>query len=234
MRRSVWLPGLAAILLLPACLPIWRPGAAAEAEAEERLVMGVAALRAGDWAAGGEELAAVYTHWADRPLGRQALLALAAGALDPRNPERRPAAAAELAGRYLALPEVPYWSVPLAEALYLLGLELAQPVPAAAARPPLALSAAVATTPAQVRRERAAAFREWRRDAAGLPDLPVLERATVADRLRAAEAARAGLQERVGELEQRAAAAARELAARERELAATRQELDRIRRTLRP
>jgi outer membrane murein-binding lipoprotein Lpp len=236
MMRRAWLPGLAATLLLPACLPIWRAGAVAEAEAEERLVMGVASLAAGDWAAGGEELAGVYTYWADRALGRQALLTLAAGALDPRNPERRPALTVELAGRYLTHAEAPYWSVPIAEALYLVALELADAVPAPAGEPPLllALAGAPATTPLAERRERAEAFRVVRRDAVRLAELPTLTGPTVAARLQQAESATAGLAARVDELEQRASSAERELAARERELAATRQELDRIRRTLRP
>jgi hypothetical protein len=235
MMRRVWLACLAATLLLAACVPIWRAGAAAEAEAEERLVMGVASLAAGDWAAGGEELARVYTNWADRALGLQALLALAAGALDPRNPERRPALAAELAGRYLAHAEAAYWSVPVAEAVYLVALELAEAVPAPGAElPPLALARGPAATRAEDLRERAAAFRAVRRDAVRLAELPELRGPTVAARLQRAERERAGLATRVDELEQRATAAERELAARVRELAATRQELDRIRRTLRP
>jgi hypothetical protein len=91
---------------------------------EVRLDSGLAALARHDWAAAYENLRWVYENHGAQPVGQHALLALTAAELDPRNPDRRLWASAEMAAHFLALREVPAWQHPVAETMYLLSLEL--------------------------------------------------------------------------------------------------------------
>jgi hypothetical protein len=95
-----------------------------ESRAEERLEASLAALARGDYRAAHEGLAWVAEHDAGDKHGRRALLALAALELDPRNPDRRIAAGTDVAASYLTLEEKDSWTNPVAQTLYLLGLEL--------------------------------------------------------------------------------------------------------------
>lgn len=212
---------------------------------EERLEQGLAALERGDYRAAHEPLSWVYTHYADEPIGRQALLALVAAELDPRNPSRRLGVGADLAARYLRLPGAEPWTVPLVETVYLLAMELG----AAEER------VAVAEESEEAAREEARAAREQAREARA-------EARSAEARAARAEAARAQEAERAeaARAEAARAEAARAEAARtgaqpaapqdlpqlpgppvtarvaelERELAACRRELDRIRRAATP
>lgn len=91
---------------------------------EERLERGIDALQAGDLVTANIELRWLWeNHW-DQPIGKQALLVLAAAELDPRNPARRTDAAATMATLVLDMADTPTWMVPIAQTMYLLSLEL--------------------------------------------------------------------------------------------------------------
>lgn len=91
---------------------------------EAQLEAGLAALELGEYDRARRHLSWVYTtHWAE-PAGQQALLALIAADLDPRNPDRRLGDAADLAARLIVNPDAPEWAEPLAESLYLLALQM--------------------------------------------------------------------------------------------------------------
>jgi hypothetical protein len=94
---------------------------------EAEVLYAVRAWRAGDYRAGRDALLRVANGQADRPLGRHALLALAAAELDPRNPNRRVDMASSLAARYLHLADSTDWAAPVAETIYLLALEFGAP-----------------------------------------------------------------------------------------------------------
>jgi hypothetical protein len=98
--------------------------ASLESRGEERLEESLAAFARGDYRTAQEGLAWVAQHDPDDKHGRQALLALAALELDPRNPARRIAVGTDVAAGYLALGDREPWTNPLAQTLYLLGLEL--------------------------------------------------------------------------------------------------------------
>ncbi len=73
------------------------------------------------------DLSWVYTHYASRPVGRRALLALAALELDPRNPQQRLDVGAQLLERFFdadSLSTVPAWERPVLETMYLLSVDL--------------------------------------------------------------------------------------------------------------
>ncbi|HEX6939712.1 MAG TPA: hypothetical protein VF158_09900 [Longimicrobiales bacterium] len=95
-----------------------------EPDPAERLAEGLAALERGDYRGAYEPLSWVYTRYAGEAIGQQALLVLAAAEMDPRNPSRRLAVGAELAGRYLRMRGIAPWTEPVAETMYLLALEL--------------------------------------------------------------------------------------------------------------
>jgi hypothetical protein len=146
-----------------------------ESSSEKRFEEALAALGRGDYRSAHEGLSWVAQHDADDKRGQQALLTLAALELDPRNPSRRIAAGADVAASYLGLAEKPAWTNPLAQTLYLLGLELGA---------------------AEERVEKAE--REAERAAARLPSLPG---PTVSTRIRAIEQERDRLSKRVETLE---------------------------------
>jgi hypothetical protein len=93
-------------------------------DAEDRFNTGVRALAAGNFAAARSDLGWVAQHYSRQMEGQRALLVLAALEADPRNPTRRVEAGSELAASYLRLPERENWLEPMAQTLYLIGLEL--------------------------------------------------------------------------------------------------------------
>ena len=91
---------------------------------KDRFTAGVRSLAAGDFAAARSDLGWVAQHYPRAEEGQRALLVLVALEADPRNPSRRIDAGAELAASYLRLPEREDWLEPMAQTLYLIGLEL--------------------------------------------------------------------------------------------------------------
>lgn len=173
--------------------------------AESDLERGLSALAAQDFATARTVLDRVYRlHWQER-LGQSALLALTAAEIDPRNNERRLSVASDLAARYLNVPGTMQWTVPVAESLYLLAIELG----------------AQEDSLQQAQADRRQAEAEARR----LRTLPRSQRESVPTRIRRLENERNEVQRRLRDTEQR-------LAAREKELRDAQQELERIRKTI--
>jgi hypothetical protein len=177
-------------------------------ESEQRLEQGLTALKAGEYESAYEHLLWVAGNHEAEAVGRQALLALTAAELDPRNPNRRLGVAAGLAARYLRGEAPGGWTEPVAESIYLIALELG----------------ALEERVAQAEAERLAAERRARTGGSAQASppraLPTLPGRTVPDRIRDVEAERDRLRQRVTQLETR--------------LARSEQELERVRRTLRP
>ena len=187
---------------------------------QAQLSQGLAALAAHDYTGARPLLERVYLeHWQE-PAGREALLALAAAELDSRNAERRLGVGAELAGRYLSQESVAAWTVPAAESLYLLAVELGGR-DEDLARADSTREAAEA--------ERADVLRALGASPATGRALPQSEIESVPDRIRRMKAEHeqelAALQERLSTLEEK-------LATTDKELKEANAELERIRRTL--
>ena len=89
-----------------------------------RFDAGVQALARGEYARAHTELTWVAQRYGHQDEGQRALLLLSALEMDPRNPSRRNEVGADLAANYLRLPDRDAWIDPLAQTLYLLGLEL--------------------------------------------------------------------------------------------------------------
>jgi hypothetical protein len=177
------------------------------------LAAGLEASAAEDFAGARALLLPVYRqHWAS-PVGQQALLALAALEVDPRNPERRPEAAAELLARYLGIEAAPEWTVPVAESLYLVALELGG-------------------EPAAARVEADAAREAELRPEAPTRHLPQLPGPTVPARLAAAGEAQDRLREERDEVQRRLQQLERQMAARDSVIRVRDQEIERIRRLI--
>ena len=160
--------------LLVGCATLKAP---LESRGEKRFEEALAALARGDYRTAHEGLTWVAQNDSDDDHGQQAQLILAALDLDPRNPERRIAQGADIAASYLARSdkEEP-WTVPVAQTLYLLGLELGA---------------------AEDRVEKAEREAE-RANAARLPSLPG---PSVMARIRTLDQERERLSKRVGDLE---------------------------------
>jgi hypothetical protein len=199
---------------------VWAAGCASPRAVERPdpaadLERGLVALERGDYEVARTVLRSVAMHHGLLPVGQRAHLALVALEIDPRNEERSLRATADLAAHYLGLPEAAAWTQPLAEAFYLLALELGAAEEAAAEQEDVDPEEAV--PPA--REEVEDAEPEDR----PLPELP---RPTVPARLGELAAERDELQRQLTELQQ-------QLAQRERQLRDSEQELERIRRTIR-
>lgn len=108
---SVWLAGCATLL---------HGGPSPERVAER----GLAALERHEYDSARADLEWVSTNFPDRPAGRHALLALAAAELDPANPDRRPDVGADLLAHFRAMEDNPSWTMPVANTLRGLLLEL--------------------------------------------------------------------------------------------------------------
>jgi hypothetical protein len=85
---------------------------------------GLEALERQEFDAAITDLTWVATHFLDRSVGKHALLALAVAELDPGNPGRRPEEGAEHLARFRRLTDWPPWTVPVANALRGLALEV--------------------------------------------------------------------------------------------------------------
>jgi hypothetical protein len=118
-RRSLWAVSLTCMLL--GCATLKGPF---ESRGEERLQQSLEALERGDYRTAHEGLSWVAEHYSKDESGQQATLILAALELDPRNPGRRIAVGTDVAAAYLRAGDKPAWTQPLAQTLYLLGLEL--------------------------------------------------------------------------------------------------------------
>ncbi len=199
MKYSALATGALA-LLLPACATV---NSYFDSRADERFAVGLSALQRGDYVAANQELGWVVERYGEDDVGQRALLAVAAMEMDPRNPQRRLALGADLAGTYLRLDGQPEWVVPVAQTLYLLSMEMG------AAEERVALAEA----------EKQEAVR--RIEEVRLPD----SLATVPARLRAVKEDRDRLFRKVEQLEV-------QLADRDKKLAEKDKELDRIRKTL--
>lgn len=190
-------------LAITACATV---GSLFEKNGEERYRAGMTALQAGDYANANLQLGWVAEHLPDEEIGKRALLMVSALEMDPRNPNRRIALGSELAAAYLRQVEIPTWTKPLAQTMYLIALELG----------------AAEDKVAQAEAEKAQA--ERRAAEGGLPRLPT-GAATWPQRLRASKEEQDRLSKRVEQLES-------QLADREKKLAEKEKELERIRKTL--
>ncbi len=203
-----WTRGALALLVLAAPVGCGRFRSAPPTPTpRQRFVAALAALDSGHYAPATQALSALSQEYGEQAVGRQALLAAAAAAVDPRNPQRQLDEGAALLGRYLRESRPDDWVQPLAQSLYLLSTELG----GAAERAQQADAAARALARAD----------ESQRALPHLPGAPVTariddlahERDRLAAQVKELETTSAGLQ---------------------RQLADTVQELKRVRRTLRP
>ena len=200
MRIPALLTGLL-VLGLPACATLENTFGS---EAEDQFDTGIAALQRGDYAAANRSLNWVIERHGDEPIGKKALLVVAALEVDPRNPQRRLALGSDLAGAYLQKNRGD-WSQPVAQALYLLALEMG----AAEER----ISEAEADKRAAERKVET-----------GLPSLPS-PTSTISARLRQMTEDRDRLAKKVEQLEA-------QVADRDKKLEEKEKELERIRKTL--
>lgn len=240
MMRPMHLLVAAMLVGLGACSAL-RPGPPMEEDASYRLDRGLNALEAGQYRDAFDDLAWVQAQCAGHVRGAEALLAMAALELDPRNESGRPELGTDLLGQVLREPPRTRAIRPLSETTYLLALSLGAPsasdvAPAAAAAPgadgeaaaPAARGARAAEVLGPTAAESArgcggrVSVEGWA--ASRLPELPGLSlraRLNEAERSRSAAAARAD-------------SVAGELARVTQLLEETRAELERIRKTLQP
>lgn len=131
MSRSVSFLALIAALSTAGCMRAVGPDieTSSQVQPAEQFDGGLALAGAGDLIAATERLVEVREVCGDSPLGRQALLLMSVIQLDGRNSSRNPDLAAELAATYLALPSTFRWTGPIAEAIYVVALELGAHVP---------------------------------------------------------------------------------------------------------
>lgn len=125
LRRRGWSLATFATLFLAGCASFG--SMAGEESVEEVQVPSAEVARLieeEDVATASEELKGLASRCESGEAGREAVLALAALEIDARNPAAFPAAAAQLAARYLQYPSAPAVSVRVAESLYLLALDL--------------------------------------------------------------------------------------------------------------
>ena len=180
MRRPLFLVATAAFLVL-GCASLTSLG---QSDGHARFDSGIKALAEGNYSAAHRDLAWVAERFAHEDAGQRAVLVLAAMELDPRNPARRPDAGSDLAGTFLQLPDRDGWIDPVAQTLYLLGLELGA---------------------AEERAQRAERAVELQRQ------LPTLPGPSVTARIRAVEQERDRLARQVTALEEKLAEMDREL-----------------------
>ena len=254
MPRAIMLLTLTLTLSAGGC-SLLREDRAPERNAALRLEQGLAAFDAGLYADAFDELAWVYSHCPQRVAGHQALTALAALELDPRNESGRPELGTQLLGELTQRAGTPEWIRPMAQTAYLMALALGAPpaggngsggTPAPAdgqgvagdraqERPlgetggPPALPAWEAES-APERQEEELAYgcgRVVDRPGWSPDPLPTLAGPSLVALLAQAEARRDALAQRADTL-------ASALEAARQELAETRTELERIRKTLQP
>jgi hypothetical protein len=117
MRRATLLVTAVACISV-GCSSLWRGGG------DNRFDAGVRALVMGNYAGARSDLSWVAQNNQRTEEGQRALLILAALEMDPRNPNRRIDAGAELSASFLRLPTREEWLEPIAQTLYLVGIEL--------------------------------------------------------------------------------------------------------------
>ncbi len=193
-----------------------------ETEIEKEFVRGLVSLKLGDYEQAREAISHVVESCHASTIGAQALLALAAIELDPRNPDRDPATARGLAERYLSLSAKPAWTEPAIETLYLLAVDLgggteSEPIEGKAVAEP-----APGYAPTEVGLGGVPTGCEPSSDVPMVGTLlaPALTGEPVVDRLAGLERDRVRLRQQVARLE--------------RQLAELERELKRIRETLKP
>lgn len=91
---------------------------------EDRFEAGVRALTDRNYEKAHSDLSWVAQHYGHEKAGQRALIVLAALEMDPRNPGRRNEVGADVAASYLRLPDRDAWLDPVAQTLYLMGLEM--------------------------------------------------------------------------------------------------------------
>lgn len=94
---------------------------------EGRVERAVAALEAEDFDQARHDLLALAADCRSGSYGRDAILLLAAAELDTGNPDASPSRAAHLAASYLLLPDASSEGIPMARALYRLGVDRSYP-----------------------------------------------------------------------------------------------------------
>jgi hypothetical protein len=187
MRRARW---IAVVLVGTAACATVRGGTGRSAD--EGFSDGVRLLEAGDYARAAAVLDSVYQTYWTRPVGRRALLELAALSLDTRNPDRSLWQAADYSARLVAIPQTEPWLLPIGRTMYLTAVELGA---------------------LEGERDEAVAARKDAEAAAGASrPLPRYQGETVPARLAALEQARDELRERVAGLEQQLRDTTQELA----------------------
>lgn len=210
MKARAYAAGLVLVVALAGCASVGRQpdGAGPEARAERAME----ALEREAFATARFELLALAGDCSAGRYGRDALLLLAAAELDTANPDRSPRRATHLAGAYLLLPDAEPEELPVARALYRLGVELTVPAvsPADVVPMPPVASRFDTCDPARVAVSSRA-----------LPDTPSSREGRLAA-LRAELVART---DSVARLRSELAATSADLAATGHELAATSDEL---------
>lgn len=126
MMRPKHLLVAALLIGLGACSAL-QPAPPLERDATYRLDRGLLALEGGRYREAFDDLAWVEAHCAGHVRGGEALVALAALELDPRNGGARASLATDLLGRVLRQPASPDWVRPLAETAYLMAMSLGAP-----------------------------------------------------------------------------------------------------------
>lgn len=187
MTRNLVAVGAFAFLLA-ACATI---NPFVESTAESRFDRGMRAIERGDYPQASLDLGWVATHHADEKIGRQALLAVSALEMDPRNQRRRLALGADLTQAYLLNRGTENWTQPIAQTLHLLALELG------------------------AAEERVAAAEAEKQKAEARLTLPG---PSVPARMKAIQDERDRLQRRVTQLEQQLSTVEKDLAEKDKEL----------------
>lgn len=123
MMRPMHLLVAAVLVGVGACSAL-RPAAPLDRDATYRLDRGLAALTAERYREAFDDLEWVRTHCVGRVRGAEAILALAALELDPRNTSGREDIGTDLLAEALRSPSTADWARPLTETTYLLALSL--------------------------------------------------------------------------------------------------------------
>jgi hypothetical protein len=228
MRLSRQIALAAITLAIGACAALGS-GDSTERNAQLRLDRGLSALEAGRYGVAFDDLAWVYAHCSDQEAGMDALRALAALELDPRNSEARPDIGATLLARLIRGP-MPRPTRSLTETTFLTSVALGAPHPADIAPP----EATTGEDPHRTALAPQAGEESVYGCGSALPApadpdraLPRLPGPSMAELLTAAEAARDSATTRADSL-------GLLLEVVQEQLIATREELQRIRRTLKP
>lgn len=111
-------------VLAAGCAAFARVDSDARPDPEQEFRSALLAWQAGDYRSAHGDFARLAGGYQSQTVGRRALLALAASALDPRNPLYEVEAGSRIVARYVQTADSASWTLPVAEALYLMTLEL--------------------------------------------------------------------------------------------------------------